>query len=193
MKRVFIVFLILLNTFSALPQEDIKNVYSGGMLIVQPGYAVTRNNHQDINDLSFGLGGIIRFYFFDFLTAGVYGGTQKTKYSSSNSESSSISLGYGGPFLGFSLRKNNFRYTVSAFVGSGSVKNLHIEKQNNNVLEEAYLYKNSTVVLSPILSVDYAMSQRLLLTLQTVCLMAKFDGDKRLINPTLQVGILFNR
>ena len=187
---IFVSFIFLNTVFS---QESDKNIYSGGMLIVQPGLIFTENNHQKIEDNSLGLGGILRFYFFKNLTAGIYGGTIRTNYSSKQSESSYLTLGYGGPFFGYSITNKRMRYTLSAFVGSGTIKNLHIENQLNSLLEEAYLYKHSSLVISPILSVDFALSQRLLLSLQSVCLYTKFDNDKKLYNPSIQLGILFNR
>jgi hypothetical protein len=76
------------------------------MLILQPGFCITKNNHKDINELSFGLGGILRFYLFKHFTAGVNGGSQKATYSSGNSDNSTISLGYGGAFVGLTRKIN---------------------------------------------------------------------------------------
>ncbi|MDY0200826.1 MAG: hypothetical protein WC951_00180 [Bacteroidales bacterium] len=193
MKRILVVLVLLFIAVIGFSQDEHKSVYSGGMLIVQPGYVITENNHQQIKSGNLGIGGILRFYFYEYFTAGIYGGTQKTNYNSANSTSSYINLGYGGPFLGFSHQNGKFRYTISAFVGMGAIKNLHIERQSNNLLSEAYLYKNSTLVLSPIVSLDYALSQRLSLTFQAVCLAAKVHNDRAFYNPALQVGILFNR
>lgn len=193
MKKLLLNIIFFFIIISAFSQDSNNNKYSGGMLILQPGFIITENGHQNIQNYNFGVGGILRFYFYRFITAGIYGGTQRTKYNSSNSENSYISLGYGGPILGFSRKARKLRYTLSAFIGKGTIKNLHIESQNNNMLTDAYFYKKSTLVFSPVLSIDYAVSQRLLLTLQTVCLTAKFDEDKTLYNPTLQLGILFNR
>lgn len=193
MKRISVFLVFLFIAVIGFSQNEHKSIYSGGMLIVQPGYVITGNNHQEIKSGNLGIGGILRFYFYEYFTAGIYGGTQKANYNSANSENSYINLGYGGPFLGFSRQNGRFRYTVSAFVGMGAIKNLHIESQSNNSLSEAYLYKNSTLVLSPILSLDYALSQRLSLTFQAVCLRAKVNNDKVFYNPALQVGILFNR
>jgi hypothetical protein len=75
----------------------------------------------------------------------------------------------------------------------GSVKNLHIEVQNGNSLSEAWLYKESRLVFSPVLSFDYALSERLNLTVQAVCLSSNFEASKKLMIPTLQAGLLFNR
>jgi len=192
MKKLLLIISLFFITLSASTQDS-ENIYSGGMLILQPGYIITENGHQSIKNLNLGVGGILRFYINRYITVGIYGGTQRTKYYSSNSKNSYISLGYGGPILGFSRKYGNLRYTLSAFVGKGTIRNLHIENQNNNMLIDAYFYKKSTIVFSPVLSIDYAVSQRLLLTVQTVCLTAKIDDDNRLYNPTLQLGILFNR
>ena len=78
-------------------------------------------------------------------------------------------------------------------MGMGTIRNLHIESQNGNTLTDAHLYRYSAIVISPIISADYALTQRLLITVQGVYLNAHYDRGKRLQNPTLQVGILFNR
>jgi len=193
MKRIISVLVFIFIASIAFSQNASKSMYSGGMLVLQPGYIITENNHQKITNTNLGIGGILRFYFYDYFTAGIYGGTQKTNYTSTNSKNSFINLGYGGPFFGFSHKIGKFRYTASAFVGFGKIKNLHIESQNNNLLSDAYLYKNSTVVFSPLLSLDYEMTQRISLTLQAVCLTAAVNSEYSLYNPTLQIGILFNR
>lgn len=193
MKKILTIALFSLFAVSVLSQNEDKSLYSGGMLVFQPGYVYSENNNQQIKTGNLGIGGIIRFYFCNHFTTGIYGGTQKTSYNSTSSENSYINLGYGGPFLGFSTQHGKFRYTVSAFVGMGAIKNLHIESQTNNLLSEAYLYSNSTVVLSPIISLDYALTQRLALTFQAVCLTAKVNDDKLFFNPALQIGFLFGR
>lgn len=192
-KKVFItLFFIACLTLRLNAQDEKSGIYSGGMLILQPGYTITQNQHQKIEDRGFGLGGILRFYFYDYFTAGIYGGTQRTYYTSSDSENSYISLGYGGPFVGFSIKHKKLRYTASFFVGRGSVKNLHVESQNGNTLTDAYLYYEKTPVISPIISVDFQLSKRLVLTSQIVYHTAIFQDDK-LYNPTFQLGLLFSR
>jgi len=192
MNKIFAVVIFFI-TNSAFSQNEKANIYSGGMLFLQPGYTIADTEHQNIKELNFGIGGILRFYFFEYFTTGIYGGTHKATYNSTHSENSYISLSYGGVFLGISRKVGNFRYTFSAFAGRGTIKNLHIESQNSNKLIDAYLYKKSTFVFSPIFSLDYAVSKRLLLTLQTVFLTAKFNNEKTFYNPALQIGILFNR
>jgi len=177
-------------TFS---QPANKSIYSGGMLFLQPGYIITNNPQQNIRDLSMGIGGILRIYFGRYFTTGIYCGTQKAGYHSENSDQSYISLGYGGPFLGFSYKSGKFRYTISAFAGMGSVKNLHIESQTGNSLSDAWLYKYSAFTVSPLLSVDYSITERLNATVQTICLTAFYDKQRVMVNPVFQIGILFSR
>ena len=193
MHRLLSFLLLYLIGFAAYSQSEKSNIYSGGMLILQPGFTMASNNHQDIRDVSLGLGGILRFYLFDYFTTGIYGGTQRTGYISTNSESSNISLGYGGPFAGYSQKIGRVRLSASAFVGMGTVRNLHIESQSGTTLSEAYLYKHSALVLSPLISVDFALTQRLLITFQSVYLVASYNRGEKLYNPTFQMGILFNR
>jgi len=174
-------------------QSENRGIYSGGMLLFQPGYTITSNDRQDIKASSFAIGGILRMYFGKNYTAGIYGGSQKTTYPSANSVNSYFNFGYGGPFVGLTRKSGKFRYTISAFAGMGSIRNLHIESQNGEVLNGAYLYQHSALVYSPILSLDYALTKRLSLTFQALCLTGSFDGGRRFYNPTMQFGVLFNR
>lgn len=174
-------------------KEEKRSLYSGGMLIFQPGTTITSNKVHDINAPSLAIGGILRFYVGKYLTAGIYGGSQKTTYPTANSKNSYFNFGYGGPFVGWTRKWDKMRATVSAFAGMGSISNLHIESQTGEILTEAYLYEHSAFVYSPIVSLDYALTKRLSLTFQTVCLIGSFDDGKQFYNPTMQVGLLFNR
>jgi hypothetical protein len=189
MKKIIFMLLILL-TIPAFSQNQNKSIYSGGMLFLQPGYSIAKTQHKDINSHCWGVGGIVRIYFHKYFTAGIYGGTQKTNYNTTNSENSYLTLGYGGGFVGLSHKKGKYRYTVSGFIGGGAFKNLHIDSENNNILTEAYLYKSSSIIVSPILSVDYSLTERLQLTCQAICLYGKYN-DNPFYNPFLQLGILF--
>lgn len=192
MKRTILGVICLLMVTVGKAGEEVKSLYSGGMLILQPGYTITGNNHQDIRDVSSSIGGILRMYFCRYFTAGVYGGSQKTHYQTTGSSNSYLNLGYGGPFVGFSHKSGKFRYTASAFAGMGAFRNLHIENQSGNYLSDANLYKASTIIYSPILSIDYAITKRIYITAQTLCLMGEFQ-NKSFYNPTFQLGILFSR
>lgn len=192
MKRIILGLICLLMVTTGRAGEGVKSLYSGGMLILQPGYTITGNSHQDIRDMSSSIGGILRMYFCRYFTAGIYGGSQKTHYQTTGSDNSYLNLGYGGPFVGLSHKSGKFRYTASAFAGMGAFRNLHIDKQNGSYLSDANLYKASTIVYSPILSIDYAITKRIYITAQTLCLMGEFQ-NKPFYNPTFQLGILFSR
>jgi hypothetical protein len=193
MTRIIVFIGLAFISLSGFSQSGTKHIYSGGMLFFQPGYTMTSNGHQEIESMSYGLGGILRFYFYEHFTAGIYGGTQKTKYATELSDLSYISLGYGGPFLGVTHEKGKVRLTASFFAGKGTVRNLHVESEYHNLLLLSWFYKEPAFVFSPLLSIDYALTPRLNLTLQTVCLTASYGEDKMLYNPTLQIGVLFGR
>ncbi len=192
-KKLFLSLIFVFIAHSTYSEEPHKNIYSGGMLMLQPGFTITDNSYQKVSDMSSGLGGILRLYFSKNLTAGIYGGTINTNYKSSGSDNSYMSAGYGGPFFGYSKKSGKVRYTASAFAGMGSIKNLHIESQTSEVLNEAYLRKYPAFLVSPLLSMDYAMTSKISVTLQGVFIVGKYDSDKYLYNPMLQLGILFNR
>ncbi|MDD2283938.1 MAG: hypothetical protein PHQ11_00855 [Paludibacter sp.] len=192
MKRIILGLTCLLMITTGKAGEETKSLYSGGMLILQPGFTMATNEHQDIRGMSSSIGGILRMYFCEHFTAGVYGGRQKTSYTTNGSDNSYLSLGYGGPFIGVTRKSGKFRYTASAFAGMGSFRNLHIDNQTDSFLSDANFYKAATVVYSPIISLDYAITKRIYLTAQTLCLMGQFE-NKSFYNPTFQLGILFSR
>lgn len=195
MKRFlsFLVLAIAICHLSLHAEQSNRPLYSGGMLIFQPGYSISSNPHQDIRAWNSSLGGILRLYVGDYFTFGAYGGSQKTYYSTTGSENSFTTLGYGGPFVGLSHLSGKVRFTASAFTGRGTLKNLHIEQQNGVSLTDATFYRQPVMVLSPILSLDYAITARINFTVQAVCLYAALNDNHRYISPTLQFGILFSR
>ena len=193
MIRYILAFIALLSLNTLMAQEQKGNSYSGGMLIYQPGWLVTSINHHKISTHTNAIGGILRFYFFDYLTVGIYGGRQNGNYKTEASKNSYLNLGYGGLFVGGNYRINKLRITASVYGGMGGIKNLHIAKQEDNYLNEAYFHNYLVAVASPIISLDYFINKRITLTLQSVCLM-EFSTQKEIIyNPTLQIGILFNK
>lgn len=191
MKRL-VLFIFIIQSSLLYSQDEIKSIYSGGMLVFQPGVTITSNEYQDIKQFSNSVGGLLRIYFAKYLTAGLYGGNQKTPYPTQGSKNSYLNLGYGGAFFGYSQKFSKLRVTASFYVGGGRFKNLHINKQNNNDLLEAKLFKNSTFLYSPIISIDYAIINRIYFTVQSVCLIGKYN-NRQFYNPTLQVGLLFSR
>ena len=192
MRKCVLLFLIIMVSVAVFSQDSKKNIYSGGMLFYQPGFTISKTNYQTLKDNSNSIGGILRFYMADYLTAGIYGGSQRTNYPTSGSENSYLSVGYGGPFIGLSHKSGKFRYTLSGFGGMGTVKNLHIVSQSANTLSQAFFSSTSAFVYSPLISLDYALTPKISFTIQGIYLVAKYE-KKRLYNPTLQFGILFNR
>lgn len=185
-----VVFTLLAGSFA---QESKKEIYSGGMLFYQPGYTIAHNPHQEIKGLSNSIGGILRFYFWDHFTCGIYGGSQKTHYNTPHSSNSYMNLGYGGLFVGGVVKSGKFRFVLSMFAGGGGVTNLHIEAENQNLLGDAHLYKFGVFVFSPIFSVDYALTPKIALTTQIICLTTQTPQVNYFYNPTFQIGVLFNR
>lgn len=192
MKRITLGILAGLIALSVFSQKKQNALYSGGMLILQPGYTFTANEQASIHGMSKSIGGIIRLYFMHYFTAGIYGGSQTTSYLTSGSENSYINVGYGGPFIGLTLKKGKFRYTASGFVGMSKIKNLHINTQQTNLLQDAHLFVSNSILYSPILSIDYALTKRLYITSQAICLTGQFE-ENSFYNPTFQLGILFSR
>lgn len=192
MKKLFLLLLLIWLNLSCFSQEK-KPLYSGGMLFLQPGITIAQNPHQDIINLGFGIGGILRFYVKDHFCLGLIGGSQKTKYSSVGSDNSYISLGYGGPMIGYTYFKNKLRFCVALSLGKGRIKNLHIQNQTGVLLTNADYYDYKAWVGYPMLSIDYMMTGKIALTSQLIFLGAIYNKNDLYFCPVFQIGILFNR
>ena len=193
LKKIGFIVAFLLMVTGTFAQESKKDIYSGGMLFYQPGYTIAANPHQEITGLSNSIGGILRFYFWDHFTCGIYGGSQKTHYATSNSSNSYMNIGYGGLFAGGVVKTGKFRFVLSMFAGKGAVTNLHVESETQTVLDDAHLYKYGVFVFSPIFSVDYALTSKISFTTQMICLTTQTPEKNYFYNPTFQIGVLFNR
>jgi hypothetical protein len=190
-KLILLSILIYLNLFCF--SQDRKPMYSGGMLFLQPGFTIAQNPHQKIETLGFGIGGILRFYIKDHICLGIIGGNQKTNYKSTGSDNSYITLGYGGPMMGYTYSKNKFRFCAAISVGKAKIKNLHIQSQNGVILSDADYYIYKAWVGYPIISFDYLMTEKIAFTSQLICLGAFYNKNDLYFCPVFQIGILFNR
>ncbi len=190
----FILFFTLIVVFalSAKAEKDNsnKNIYSGGMHIIQPSVVNWQNAHGSYSTYGNGIGGMLRFYIGSNFATGIYGGSQRAAYKTEGSDDSYVNLGHGGLFIGFTHKSGRWRYNASLGAGRGNINNLHIESQNANELADAFLYDFGTIVYVPFVGVDYELTSRLLLTTQ----ISYFFGDKmNYQSPVLQIGLLFNR
>ncbi len=192
LRIIFCLFCVFLYAANSTAQSQQSNIYSGGMLMAQPGKLYAHNDFQTIESFNNGIGGIMRFYVLKYATIGIYGGSQRTHYTSKGSKDSFFNLGYGGIFVGYSYAHSRFRYTFSMYGGYGNIKNLHIESQFNTQLQVAHYYTHSSFIASPIVSIDYSFASRLSATLQVVCLTGVYNAQ-RFYNPIVQLGILFRR
>ncbi len=190
--RFLITLLFCFSFYTLTAQEASKNMYSGGMLIWQPGIIQAENPHQSIKSSSRGIGGILRFYIRDHFTIGIWGGSVNTSYASAGSENSLLTLGYGGGFAGLTKNFEKFRITASFFGGYTAFNNLHIETQKGNKLTVAFLYTENGMSFSPLLSIDYTLTPRILLTVQGCYLNSEFM-TKSFNKTALHIGLLFNR
>lgn len=188
MRSLFIAFIVQ-SLFSSAQTTD-KNLYSGGMLIFQPGYSKFYNEFKNIESPTFGIGGIFRFYIGDIFVIGLYGGTQKGSYSMPESEDSYFSLSYGNLLAGITRKYKKSRVTASISAGHGSIKNLHINEIVDNRIVDARFISQSALLFSPLISFDYALTNRLLFTAQVSYFV---DTKKKYQNTSLQLGLLFNR
>jgi hypothetical protein len=191
--KIILILICGIFIFSRTFSQEQKPLYSGGMLFLQPGVSFADNPHQNIRSVGFGIGGLLRFYIKNNLTIGIIGGSQKTNYKSTNSTNSYTSLGYGGPFIGYTLGCEKFRFCAAISIGKGRFKNLHIENQESTILKDADYYSYPANIAYPMISFDYHMTKKISAVFQTICLMAQYNKNHLYFCPVLQIGVVFNR
>lgn len=189
--KLFLLLIVIIAAMKAKAEDKAdKNIYSGGMHILQPSLVNLTNLYGEYSSIGSGIGGIMRFYIGSNFAAGIYGGSLRANYDTEGSENSYVNLGHGGLFIGFTQKYNRWRFNASAGVGRGSLKNLHIEQQQGSELLNANLFDTSAIVYVPFGGFDYEITKRLLFTTQISYFMA---DNMNYQNTVLQIGLLFNR
>lgn len=177
MKKIC--FLILLCTLSFFGFSQNLFQYSGfsGGMMVHSGYLqsqkfnITTNNEQSPQNLQakgvpFGIGGAAKVHLGKYLRVGGEGYVSNLNYGEYNSI---FNLSYGGVLVDCIWQNKRFSPYVGVLFGGGSTQNttLFASTPDDFIAEENVSYrKNSFLALTPFVGVEYALNDKIRLTLK---------------------------
>ena len=172
-------FLILLCTLSFFGFSQNLFQYSGfsGGMMVHSGYlqsqdfTIATNNGQSLQNLQakgvpFGIGGAAKVHLGKYLRVGGEGYVSNLNYGEYNSI---FSLSYGGVLVDCIWQNKRFSPYVGVLFGGGSTQNttLFASTPDDFIAEENVSYrKNSFLALTPFVGVEYALNDKIRLTLK---------------------------
>ncbi|MEE1272260.1 MAG: hypothetical protein UHM19_05645 [Bacteroidales bacterium] len=175
-KKSFIVVFLLFTTISFCQNPFKYKGFSGGMMI-HSGYLKTQNfnlisnSNQHFNTIKaqgfpFGLGGAGRVHLGSFLRIGGEGYVSDLKYGENGSN---ISVSWGGILVDVAWQNKYFTPFAGITLGGGRWQNITLtnEVKDDFIAEENVGYRtNSFFALSPFIGVEYALSNKIRLTLK---------------------------
>lgn len=177
MKKIC--FLILLCTLSFFGFSQNLFQYSGfsGGMMVHSGYLQSQefniNNHSghslqtlQAKGVPFGIGGAAKVHLGKYLRVGGEGYVSNLNYGEYNSI---FSLSYGGVLVDCIWQNKRFSPYVGVLFGGGSTQNttLFASTPDDFIAEENVSYrKNSFLALTPFVGVEYALNDKIRLTLK---------------------------
>lgn len=182
--KLLTLILLLLSSKFLFANDNTQSKLIGGMY-VHSGYL------SNINDFSYGLGGKLSFKLSKYFRIGTEGYGSSSEFKN---DGSFYSIGWGGvlgEFLFYNEKKTNF---IIGFTFGGAVnKQMDIIEDNNEIVvpDMVFWRKESTFIISPFVSFEYAISKKANLSV-------KFDylisPSNEIFNSGLRVyiGCLFN-
>jgi len=163
-------------------------LFSGGMLFHFVPFRVTLNN-TSIHDLGMGVGGRLHFYLFDYLRIGGMGGLTKMRYGIFHSK---FEAGHGGLTIDGCYRWNRVEVALGVLIGGMGITVYHFARLVGEETYEVQYIKERFFIITPMLSVDVKLTQRIKVTASTQFHFGYFSDF--FFRNTMQtyVGILFN-
>lgn len=177
MKKICFLILVCTLSFFGFAQNLFQyNGFSGGMM-VHSGYlqskdfTIATNNGQSLQNLQakgvpFGIGGAAKVHLGKHLRVGGEGYVSNLNYGEHNSI---FSLSYGGVFVDCVWQNKRFSPYVGVLFGGGSTQNttLFAPTYDDFIAEGNVSYrKNSFLALSPFVGIEYALNDKIRLTLK---------------------------
>ena len=177
MKKICFLILLCTLSFFGFSQNFFQyNGFSGGMM-VHSGYlqskdfTIATNNGHSLQNLQakgvpFGIGGAAKVHLGKYLRVGGEGYVSNLNYGEYNSI---FSLSYGGVLVDCIWQNKRFSPYVGVLFGGGSTQNttLFASTPDDFIAEENVSYrKNSFLALTPFVGVEYALNDKIRLTLK---------------------------
>jgi len=197
MKNTFlysIIIIIAVVNNPILPADSTgKRIFGGGMA-VQGGYTSLENPYGEFSGAMFGLGGRLHFYLGTFIRLGGGGAAVKLSYEEPGLEGSYVRIGYGGITIELTRQFNNWQLSGGLLFGGAGFNNLHIISKTNDSTVNSFLDDRSTLLLSPIVTLERSLSSSISLMAMVDYLWGPDLGEKHhLGGPKVHVGVLFNK
>lgn len=182
--KYFTLIMFLCSSLLLNAQDNNKPKLIGGMY-VHSGYL------SSINDFSYGLGGKISFRLNEYFRIGGEGYGSSSEFKK---DGSFYSIGWGGALGELVIYNTEKSNLLIGFTFGGAVnKQMEMIKPNNetNIYDLVFWRKESTLVVSPFLSFEYAISKKANLSLKFDYL---FSPTNEIFNTGIRVyvGCLFN-
>ncbi|MFO7878411.1 MAG: hypothetical protein ACQES0_06440 [Bacteroidota bacterium] len=182
MRLLFLSFALVFSlTLSA--QKD-STRYSGGMFYQY-------NNGSELNG-SHGLGGMLRFYPVKNLYISGQGASYKADILFQKSPSYA-SLSYGGLSAGVYKYRERTRWSAGLFFGGGKQKSLIVTEISGDTITEAHLRKQTITLMSPEISLEYFITDKITFFAQYAYLLGFTKHDSAIRSHQVRLGVLFNR
>ena len=205
MKKIcFLILLCALSFFGFAQNLFQYNGFSGGMM-VHSGYlqskdfTIATNNGHSLQSLQakgvpFGIGGAAKVHLGKHLRVGGEGYVSNLNYGEHNSV---VSLSYGGVLVDCVWQNKRFSPYVGVLFGGGSTQNttLFAPTYDDFIAEGNVSYrKNSFLALSPFVGIEYALNDKIRLTLKADYLLNLNNPSADLPNGVrVFVGFMFYR
>lgn len=169
MKRcVAILLLFLVFCSTALAQDTVRPVrFSGGMMI-HTGYLSGDMNEAGYHaeGMPFGLGGVLRFHFFNHLRVGGEGYVSKLSMQHNGSY---VRLGWGGLLVDGYWQLGRWKPYAGFTVGGGSLSSLLIRDGDAGDWQpekDAVLHNAAVMLIDPFIGCEFALTRAMHLTLK---------------------------
>ena len=177
MKKICFLILVCTLSFFGFSQNLFQySGFSGGMM-VHSGYLqsqkfnITNHSGHSLQTLQakgvpFGIGGAAKVHLGKYLRVGGEGYVSNLNYGEYNSI---FSLSYGGVLVDCIWQNKRFSPYIGVLFGGGSTQNttLFASTPDDFIAEENVSYrKNSFLALTPFVGVEYALNDKIRLTLK---------------------------
>lgn len=214
-KRLFIVIFLCLPCFllaenikktstpieRALQSDKIYKGFSGGMY-VHLGYIKSAKfslydgasstffpEKKQINDLTYGIGGVLKFFIGKYFRLGFEGYASTSNYEKIGSK---YKLGWGGLLVDCYYPLGRFLPYVGLTIGGGGVSNLSFVQVSPTYKEVLY-DKYTTFLITPFVGVEYMLTDRINCSFKVdfICDVLG-EHDSFAWGPRFYLGIIFS-
>ena len=186
-----VTWIVLLQFHGFTLDAEGQRIFGGGMA-VQAGYTSLENEFGNFDGVIFGLGGRLHFYLGKLFRLGGAGAAVNLHYEDPGLKESYVRIGYGGITAEFTWCLGNWQISPGLLVGGASFSNLHIISESGGSMVNAFLDHRTTLVLSPIFTLERSLSDAISLMGMVDYLWGPDLGDKQhLGGPKVHIGVLF--